>query len=37
MSILTYMFLAVTAAGLLVSGGMIAAYCLAKAIFGRKR
>lgn len=37
MSILTYMFLAVTASGLLVSGGMIAAYCLARAIFGRKR
>lgn len=37
MSILTYMIMAVTAAGLLVSGGMIAAYCLARAIFGRKR
>ena len=37
MTILTYMTIAVTTAGLLVSGGMIAAYCLARAIFGRKR
>lgn len=37
MTILTYMTIAVTEAGLLVSGGMITAYCLARAIFGRKR
>lgn len=37
MSILAFMTIAVTAAGLLVSGGMIAAYCLTRAIFGRKR
>ena len=37
MTILTYMTMAVTVAGLLVSGGMIATYFLVRAAFGRKR
>lgn len=37
MSILTYMFLSVTAAGLLVSSLGIMLYTIASAIFRRKR
>lgn len=37
MSILTYMILSVTAAGLLVSSLGIMLYTIARATFGRKR